>query len=97
MPRTRSARIWHSLMKYYVYIVECSDASLYTGYSLDVEKRVWQHNFGKRGAKSLKGKLPVRLVHYEEYKTKSQALKRELEIKSWPRDRKLKLITDLKA
>ncbi len=84
-------------MKYYVYIVECSDTSLYTGYSLDVDKRVLQHNFGKRGAKSIKGKLPVKLVHFEEYKTKSQALKREHEIKSWPRDRKLKLIMSLKA
>ncbi len=79
-------------MKYYVYIVECSDTSLYTGYSLDVDKRVLQHNFGKRGAKSIKGKLPVKLVYSEMYNTKSQALKREIEIKSWSRERKLSLI-----
>lgn len=82
-------------MKYYVYIVECSDGSFYTGYSLNIEKRLWQHNFGKRGAKSIKGKLPVKLVHSEEYNTKSKALKREIEIKSWPRERKMKLISSI--
>lgn len=84
-------------MKYFVYIVECSDKSLYTGYSSNLEKRVWEHNFGRRGARSLKGKLPVRLVYSEEYKTKSQALKREFEIKSWSRARKLKLIENKDA
>ncbi len=84
-------------MKYYVYIVECSDTSLYTGYSLDVDKRVLQHNFGKRGAKSIKGKLPVKLVHFEEYQTLSEALKREKEIKGWSRIKKQKLIQDSSA
>jgi len=84
-------------MKHYDYIVECSDGSFYTGYTLNIKNRLWQHNFGKQGAKSIKGKLPVELVHSEEYKTKSQALKREMEIKSWPRERKLKLVMSLKT
>ncbi|HVT01028.1 MAG TPA: GIY-YIG nuclease family protein, partial [Patescibacteria group bacterium] len=49
------------------------------------------HNKGK-GAKSLKGKLPVRLVYKEVFETKSEALKREIEIKNWPRSKKLDLI-----
>ena len=81
------------MIKHVVYIVECSDGSLYTGYTLNLENRIWQHNFAKQGAKSIKGKLPVKLVHWEEYKTKSQALKRELKIKSWTREKKLKLIS----
>jgi len=85
------------MIKHFVYIIECSDGSFYTGYSLNVENRVWQHNFGKQGAKSIKGKLPVKLVYSEEYNTKSQALKRELKIKSWSRERKLRLITSRKT
>jgi len=83
-------------MMHFVYIVECSDGSLYTGYSLNVVKRVWEHNFSKRGAKSIKRKLPVKLVHQEEYNTKSEALKREHQIKSWQRVRKIKLILQSK-
>lgn len=79
-------------MKHFVYIVKCRDGSLYTGYTLNIENRVLQHNTSKLGAKSLKGKLPVKLVYSEEYKTKSKALKREYEIKTWTRERKLNLI-----
>ena len=75
----------------YVYIVKCSDESLYTGITDDLKRRVNEHN-NKRGAKSLKGKLPVILVYQEEYKTKSEALKREYEIKTWKREKKLELI-----
>ena len=75
----------------YVYIVKCSDESLYTGITDNIKRRVNEHN-SKRGAKSLKGKLPVILVHLEEYETKSEALKREYEIKTWKREKKLELI-----
>ena len=74
-----------------VYIVECSDQSLYTGISNNVEKRVWKHN-NKLGAKSVKGKLPVRLVYKEIIGTRSQAEEREREIKGWRREKKLNLI-----
>ncbi|HVZ11506.1 MAG TPA: GIY-YIG nuclease family protein [Patescibacteria group bacterium] len=84
-------------MKHYVYIVECSDLSLYTGYSKNVDNRVYQHNFTKYGAKSLKGKLPVKLVYQEEFNTKSRALKRELYIKTLPRNKKLDLIAANKS
>ncbi len=75
----------------YVYIVKCSDESLYTGITDNTERRVNEHN-SKRGAKSLKGKLPVVLVYQEAYETKSEALKREYEIKTWKREKKLELI-----
>ncbi len=83
-------------MKHYIYIVKCRDESLYTGYSLNIQKRVVEHNSSPKGAKSLRGKLPVTLVYSEEYNTKSQALRRELEIKTWTRERKLKLIAGIK-
>ncbi|MBR6444680.1 MAG: GIY-YIG nuclease family protein [Firmicutes bacterium] len=66
--------------KNYVYIVECSDGSLYTGWTTDVAKRVEAHNSGK-GAKYTRSRRPVKLVHYEEFPTKEKALRREAQIK----------------
>jgi putative endonuclease len=77
--------------EWYCYIVECSDKSLYTGISNNVEKRVWKHN-NKLGAKSIKGRLPVKLVYKEFIGSRVLAGKREREIKSWTRQYKLKLI-----
>ena len=77
-----------------VYIVECSDGSLYTGISNNVVKRVQAHNT-KKGAASLKGKLPVKLVYQEFLESKSLALKREFAIKKLTRREKLKLISSI--
>ena len=66
--------------RHFVYIVKCNDGSLYTGYAKDVEARVGKHNDGK-GAKYTKIRRPVELVYQEMYETKSDALKREYEIK----------------
>lgn len=74
-----------------MYIVECSDKSLYTGISPDVEKRVEMHNRGL-GSKSLRGKRPVQLVYKEKVENRSEASKREHEIKNWTRENKIKLI-----
>ncbi|HET7375103.1 MAG TPA: GIY-YIG nuclease family protein [Anaerolineae bacterium] len=79
----------------YVYIVECSDGSLYTGWSLDVEARVKAHNAG-RGARYTRLHRPVKLVYAETQATRSEALKREAAIKTWPREKKKKLIRDQK-
>jgi putative endonuclease len=76
---------------WYLYIVKCSDSSLYTGITTNIENRLRQHNAGL-GAKSIKGRLPVSLVHSELYNSHSEALKREAEIKSWERKDKLKLV-----
>jgi putative endonuclease len=75
----------------YVYILECSDGTLYTGWTTDVEKRVKTHNSGK-GAKYTKIRRPVILKHIEEFESKQEAQKREYEIKKLSRDEKLKLI-----
>lgn len=75
----------------YVYIVKCSDESLYTGWTNSLEKRIKAHNNGK-GAKYTKARLPVELVYFEEYEDKIEAMKREYEIKQLTRTKKLKLI-----
>jgi putative endonuclease len=77
----------------FVYIVECADGSLYTGWAVDVEQRVKVHNAG-RGARYTRLHGPVKLVYAEEQPDRVAAMKRELEIKRWPRARKLKLIGD---
>lgn len=78
-------------MSYFVYIVKASDNSLYTGYTVDLEKRVGVHNSSK-GSKSLKGKLPVNLVYSETFESKSDALKKEAAIKKLTRAQKLELV-----
>lgn len=78
---------------HFVYIVRCSDNSLYTGYTNNIEVRINKHNAGK-GAKYTKTRRPVVLVYQEMYETKSEALRREYEIKTFTRQRKLKLIEE---
>lgn len=78
-------------MPYFVYILRCKDTSLYVGYTNDLARRVTHHNESKRGAHYTKTRRPVTLVHMEKYKTLSEALRREREIKSWKRAEKLKL------
>ncbi len=78
-------------MSHYIYILECSDDTLYTGYTTDIARRIDQHNRGK-GAKYTRGRTPVKLKYSEEFKTKSAAMKREYKIKQLKRQDKLKLI-----
>ncbi len=79
-------------MAYFVYILECADTTLYVGYTTDVQKRLVQHNISKCGAHYTKTRRPVVLKYQEKYATRTDALKREYEIKSWQRQNKLKLI-----
>lgn len=65
----------------YVYIVVASDGSLYTGISVDPERRVCEHNAGRRGAKALRGKRPVRLLRRWLCEGRPAALRLEAEIK----------------
>ena len=78
-------------MTHYVYVVECSDGTLYTGYTTDVERRVEEHNAGE-GAKYTRGRTPVEVVHVEEYATRSDAMSREAEIKKMSRMEKERLV-----
>ncbi len=75
----------------YAYILECSDGSLYCGWTNDLEKRVADHNCGK-GGKYTRSRLPVKLVYYETFATKEEAMSREWHIKQLSRKEKLKLI-----
>lgn len=75
----------------YVYMLECSDGSLYTGWTNNLEKRIAAHNNGK-GAKYTRVRLPVKLVYYEEYEDKIEAMKREYAIKRLTRKEKINLI-----
>ncbi len=77
---------------FFVYILECKDKTLYTGYTKDLEKRVVAHNTGKTGAKYTKARRPVVLKYSEKYKTLSQALKREHAVKKLSRKEKLLLV-----
>lgn len=80
-------------MEYYVYIVECSDATLYTGIARDVAKRIEEHNGeGKPGAKYTRGRRPVRLCYEECLPSRSAALVRESGIKKLSRAGKQSLI-----
>ena len=84
-------------MRFYTYILECKDGTLYTGYSNDLDKRVRAHNESKTGAKYTKGKRPVKLVYSKTFKTLSEALKREIQIKNLTRKQKLELIEKNKS
>lgn len=75
----------------YTYILKCSDGSLYTGWTNDLEKRVAAHKEG-RGAKYTKSHLPVALVYHEVFETKEEAMRREYQIKHMTRAEKLSLI-----
>lgn len=72
-----------SVSSWYVYIVRCSDASLYTGVAKELASRVAQHNAGK-GAKYTRSRRPVQLVYSETAPDHGAALRREMEIKRLP-------------
>lgn len=80
-------------MAYFTYMVLCSDNSLYTGFTNDLEKRIQTHNSGK-GAKYTRTRLPVQLVYWESYATKQEALSREAHLKRWSRAQKLQLLSE---
>ncbi len=92
--RLPSGALFEACM-WFVYIVQCADNTLYTGMTSDVYERVKRHNNG-RGAKSIRGKLPVSLVYHEKCETHLIAARRESEIKSLRREQKLQLITQSK-
>lgn len=77
----------------YTYILKCSDDTLYTGWTNDLEKRLKAHNDGK-GAKYTKVRLPVEIVYYESFETKQEAMRREYEIKQLTRKQKELLIEE---
>lgn len=76
---------------YFVYIIECSDKSLYTGITNDLERRFDEHKTGIAGHYTSSKKVE-KIVYTEQHPNRSSALKREAQIKGWRREKKLKLI-----
>ncbi len=77
---------------YYVYLLECSDGALYTGITVDLERRVREHNSSSLGAKYTRARRPVKLVFSKKFKNRSLATKEEMRIKGLKRIEKIKLI-----
>lgn len=75
----------------YTYILECRDGTYYTGWTTDIDRRLAAHNSG-HGAKYTKSRRPVKLVYYEMFGTKEEAMSRECSIKRMPRREKTALI-----
>lgn len=76
----------------YTYIVQCADGTLYAGWTNCLQKRLKAHNEGKAGAKYTRSKRPVKLVYYEGFETKEEAMRREYAIKQLTRKQKLNLM-----
>jgi len=77
-----NSSIWH------VYMVRCSDGTLYTGITNDLEKRIEAHNSGKDGARYTRARRPVTLVYSEQVQSKSAAARLEYRIKKLRRSKK---------
>jgi len=78
---------------YYLYILRCSDNSLYCGQTNNLKRRVQEHNSDKfKSAKYTKSRRPVKLVYFEKYKTVNEAMRRECEIKKMMKIKKETLI-----
>ncbi len=77
---------------WYVYVLKCSDETLYTGITTDLQRRIEEHNSSSKGAKYTRIRRPVEMIYFEQCKDKSGATIRELEIKKLSRAKKLELI-----
>jgi len=81
------------MKKWYVYVVECADGSLYTGITTEVQRRILEHNYSFKAAKYTRSRRPVRLVYKKEFANRSEASKEEYRIKRLTRQKKLELIS----
>ncbi|MBQ0140442.1 MAG: GIY-YIG nuclease family protein [Kurthia sp.] len=79
--------------KHYMYVLRCSDDTLYTGYTNNIEKRMLTHNSGK-GAKYTRSRLPIQCIYFEQFETKSQAMSAEYFFKKKTRQQKLSYIEE---
>ena len=87
----RAVKVASRKIVHFVYIVRCADGTLYTGYARDPVERLKVHNSG-RGAHYTACRLPVSLVYAESFDSKSDALRRELDLKRWTRAKKEALV-----
>lgn len=81
---------------WFIYILKCSDQTLYTGVTTDLQRRVEEHNSSKQGARYTAARRPVRLVYHENVASRSAAQQREHQIKSLSRKEKQQLISAYK-
>lgn len=79
---------------YFLYILECFDKTLYSGITVDLERRVKEHVSSKLGAKYTRGRRPVKLVYSKEFQNRSEASKEEARVKKLSRSEKLAMIVD---
>ncbi len=86
----------HMEHKNYIYILECGDKSLYTGWTNDLERRIKQHSRG-RGGRYTRSHLPVRMVYCECFETRQEAMSREYAIKQMSKQEKLELINKARS
>jgi len=76
---------------WFVYILLCSDGSLYTGSSNDPQARFIDHKNGK-GGRYTRSHKPTKIIYLEQFESKSEALKKEFQIKDWTRQKKIKIL-----
>jgi putative endonuclease len=81
-------------MTWYTYILECSDKTLYTGVTTDMERRLEEHNSSPKGAKYTRARRPLSLIYTEQHQSRSEACKAEARIKAMSRAEKLEWIKD---
>lgn len=77
---------------YYLYIVKCADKTLYTGITVDLLRRIKEHNSTGRGAKYTRSRRPVKLVYWEKFRNRSLASKAEYKIKKLSKQEKFTLL-----
>lgn len=75
-------------------MARCSDSSLYTGVTVDINRRMFEHNFTKKGAKYTRSRRPVHVVYIEKFKNRSSAQKKEYYLKSLQKKNKEKLVEE---
>jgi len=77
---------------WFVYMLKCCDGSFYTGVTIDIQRRLEEHNTSKQGARYTRARRPVELIYQEVLGSRSSATKREYQIKQLSRDEKLRLV-----
>ena len=84
------------IFMWYIYIIQCRDGKLYTGITNNLNRRLTEHNLG-RGCRFTRSRKPVKLVYCQKLPGKSEALRREIEIKKLNRSQKLDLVKAFKT
>ncbi|MDP3057682.1 MAG: GIY-YIG nuclease family protein [bacterium] len=80
---------------YYLYILKCADGSLYTGITIDLKRRVQEHNSSGLGAKYTRSRQPVKIVYSKKFRNRSSASQEEARIKLLSRVKKLEMIKNV--